>query len=101
MPFRGGTESQDLPTVRKLRRPGRLPAVGKNFRLAQDSSSKGNFERLDTIGPARVATRLEAEGTALPKMLGVLLAASAATFYRHDGTEFLGIDGAYHPVPGE
>ena len=62
MPFQGGTESQDLPTVRKMRRPGRLPAVEKNFRLAQDSSSKGNFERLDTIGPARVATRLEAEG---------------------------------------
>ena len=62
---------------------------------------QGPFELLDTLGPARVATRLEAEGTPLPKMLATLLGAGAATFYRHDGTEFLGIDGAYHPVPGE
>ena len=34
-------------------------------------------------------------------MLAVLQAAGADSFYRHDGTEFLTLDGTYHPVPGE
>jgi 3-hydroxyacyl-CoA dehydrogenase len=62
---------------------------------------QGPFELLDAIGPARVAERLQAEGTPLPKMLAVLQEAGADSFYRHDGAEFLGLDGAYRTVPGE
>jgi hypothetical protein len=43
--------------------------------------------------------RQEAEGRPLPKMLQVLREAGAAGFYRDEGTEFLGLDGARHPVP--
>jgi len=62
---------------------------------------QGPFELLDAIGPARVVSRLEAEGTPLPKMLAVLRDAGADSFYRNDGAQFLGLNGAYHPVPGE
>jgi 3-hydroxyacyl-CoA dehydrogenase len=62
---------------------------------------RGPFELLDAIGPARVIARLEAAGRKLPGLLAVLQAAGAAGFYRNDGSEFLGSDGAYHPVPGE
>jgi len=62
---------------------------------------KGPFELLDAIGPARVIARLEAEGQTLPHLLTVLKRTGAASFYREDGREFLGADGAYHPVPAE
>ncbi len=61
----------------------------------------GPFEMLDALGPARLAARLEADGEPVPKMLGVLRDAVGERFYRHDGAEFLGLDGAYHPVPPE
>ncbi len=61
----------------------------------------GPFEFRDALEPKRVIARLEAEGRLIPKMLGVLRDAGAETFYRADGSEFLGLDGAYHPVPGE
>jgi 3-hydroxyacyl-CoA dehydrogenase len=60
---------------------------------------QGPFELLDQIGPARVIARLEAAGQPLPKMLAVLKAAGADSFYR-DG-QFLGTDGTYHAVPAE
>jgi 3-hydroxyacyl-CoA dehydrogenase len=62
---------------------------------------RGPFELLDAIGPAGVAARLESEGTPLPKMLQVLRDAGADSFYRNDGSEFLGLDGAYRAVPEE
>ncbi len=61
----------------------------------------GPFELLDALGPAKVIARLEADGEPVPRMLGVLRDAGAESFYREDGSEFLGLDGAYHPVPGE
>ncbi len=60
---------------------------------------QGPFEMLDALGPARVIARLEADGKPVPNMLQVLRDAGAETFYRNDGTEFLGVDGAWHPVP--
>jgi 3-hydroxyacyl-CoA dehydrogenase len=58
----------------------------------------GPFEMLDTLGSARVVARLEANGEPVPKMLGVLRDAGAQSFYREDGSEFLGLDGAFHRV---
>ncbi len=60
---------------------------------------QGPFELLGQLGPERVAARLEAEGHPLPKMLQVLRDTGASAFYRNDGAEFLGMDGAWHPVP--
>ena len=61
---------------------------------------KGPFQLLDALGPARVIAKLEAGGQPLPAMLQVLKDSGADNFYRADGTEFLGRDGAFHPVPG-
>jgi 3-hydroxyacyl-CoA dehydrogenase len=63
----------------------------------------GPFELLDAIGNARVIERIQTEGGELPAMLQVLVDAGADTFYRGDGdnAEFLGRDGAWHPVPSE
>ena len=52
-----------------------------------------------TLRPPKVIARLEADDRPIPRMLGVLRDAGAESFYR--GVEFLGLDGAYHPVPGE
>jgi len=59
----------------------------------------GPFELLDAIGPERIIARLEGAGEVVPKMLAVLKAAGAPTFYR--GNEFLGVDGKWHAVPAE
>ena len=59
---------------------------------------KGPFELLDALGPNRVIAKLEADGQPLPAMLQVLKDAGGDSFYRNDGGEFLGLDGAYHPV---
>lgn len=59
----------------------------------------GPFQLLDAIGPEKIVARLEKEGRELPKMLAVLNAAGAPSFYR--GDEFLGVDGAWHAVPAE
>ncbi|MEM8949439.1 MAG: 3-hydroxyacyl-CoA dehydrogenase NAD-binding domain-containing protein [Pseudomonadota bacterium] len=60
---------------------------------------KGPFELLDLIGPLRMSQALAAESQPLPRMLDVLREADATSFYRHDGAEYLGLDGSYHPVP--
>lgn len=56
----------------------------------------GPFELLDTIGTGRVIDKLKTEGRELPAMLAVLEASGSDTFYRNDGAEFLGVDGAWH-----
>jgi 3-hydroxyacyl-CoA dehydrogenase len=61
--------------------------------------AQGPFELLDTIGPDRVIEKIEAEGGDVPAMLAVLRDSGAGSFYR-DG-EFLGADGAWHPLPPE
>lgn len=60
---------------------------------------RGPFELLDHLGPKRVIARLRAEGRRVPKLLALLEESGAESFYR-DG-QFLGLDGKYHPVPGE
>jgi 3-hydroxyacyl-CoA dehydrogenase len=60
---------------------------------------KGPFQLLDALGPNRVIAKLEADGQPLPAMLQTLKDAGAGSFYRADGAEYLGLDGAYHPVP--
>ena len=62
---------------------------------------KGPFELLDALGPKKVIVRLVSEGRHVPKMLQVLMDAGAETFYRNDGTEYLGLDGSYHATPSE
>ena len=56
----------------------------------------GPFELLDTIGTGRVIDKIRAEGAELPAMLAVLAQSGSDTFYRNDGAEFLGADGAWH-----
>ncbi len=62
---------------------------------------RGPFELLDALGPAGVIERLEAAGEHVPRMLLLLRESGAEAFYRRDGTEFLGTDGSWHPVPEE
>ncbi|VAW13137.1 3-hydroxyacyl-CoA dehydrogenase [fadN-fadA-fadE operon] / Enoyl-CoA hydratase [fadN-fadA-fadE operon] [hydrothermal vent metagenome] len=62
---------------------------------------EGPFQLMDRIGPAKLIARLKDKGKPLPKMLQVLRHAGAPSFYRNDGTEFLGVDGAWAKVPAE
>jgi len=61
----------------------------------------GPFQMLDALGPIKVIEKLQGMEGELPKMLKVLQDSGATHFYRNDGTEYLGADGKYHPVPGE
>ena len=61
----------------------------------------GPFQMLDILGPQKVIEKLQAMEGELPEMLRVLQDSGATHFYRNDGTEYLGLDGAYHPVPAE
>jgi len=61
--------------------------------------SSGPFEMLDQLGPEAFIDKLKTGNLPIAKMLSVLENAGADTFYRNGGTEFLGLDGVYHPVP--
>ncbi|HER27081.1 MAG TPA: 3-hydroxyacyl-CoA dehydrogenase, partial [Rhodospirillales bacterium] len=61
----------------------------------------GPFQMLDRLGPTKVVEKLQAMEAELPKMLQVLQDSGEKSFYRKDGTEYLGLDGDYHPVPEE
>jgi 3-hydroxyacyl-CoA dehydrogenase len=63
--------------------------------------SQGPFQMMDELGLAMIITRLESMGEALPAMLQVAKDSGADSFYRNEGTEFLGRDGAWHTVPAE
>ncbi len=63
--------------------------------------AKGPFEMLDALGPTKFLAKYRETHGHTPNMLGVLEKAGAETFYRAGGTEFLGLDGKYHPVPAE
>ena len=58
----------------------------------------GPFEMLDHLGARRVIDRIRAEEAELPMMLQVLDQAGVESFYRNQGSEYLGTDGEYHPV---
>ncbi len=57
----------------------------------------GPFELIDRIGASAFAARLAAEGRAVPEMIRI---AGQRPFYRIEGDrrEYLGRDGAYHPI---
>ena len=57
----------------------------------------GPFELIDKIGAAKLATRLEAEGRAVPKLLKL---AGDRSFYRVENgkRQYLGLDGDYHDI---
>jgi len=72
--------------------------------LAIDSAMKlgynwkyGPFELIDRIGVAEFAARLAAEGKPVP---AIIATAAGRPFYRVEGgvREYLGADGAYHPI---
>ena len=60
---------------------------------------RGPFEMLDALGHDVAATLLAAQGAALPAMLQVARDASVDSFYRDNGSRYLGRDGAWHAVP--
>jgi len=63
--------------------------------------ARGPFQMLDALGPLKVIDKLLAMEGELPEMLKVLQGSGATLFYRNEGTEYLGLDGVYHPVPEE
>ncbi len=62
---------------------------------------QGPFELLDALGADKVIGKLGRAGRELPHMLRVLKEAGAETFYRSEGSRFLGTDGRFHSVPPE
>jgi len=82
---------------------GRLPAIADEIASVDEAMrtgfgwGMGPFELLDKIGPAWFASRLAADGVAVPPLLAT---AGERTFYRVEGgrLEQLGLDGAYRPV---
>jgi len=63
--------------------------------------TKGPFEMLDAIGPARFIEKLRVEGMPVPSMLQILEDAGASRFYNSETNTFLGADGNSYPVPAE
>ena len=63
--------------------------------------AKGPFELLDQLSPAKVIAKLEESGQPLPAMLKVLKEASADSFYRKEGAEYLTLSGDWETVPAE
>ena len=59
---------------------------------------QGPFELLDSFCPRQVIAKLEAENRNIPRMLSVLSSSNSTTFYSEDKSEYLGTDGAMHPV---
>ena len=58
----------------------------------------GPFQLIDELGAQNLGKLLEENGTPLPKMLKLLLDSGESSFYRNEGKEFFGTDGAWHPV---
>jgi len=60
--------------------------------------NQGPFELLDSIDPIKFADTLKARGGDVEGMLKVLVDSGNTSFYRNDGSEFIGTDGQYHSV---
>ncbi len=73
-----------------------VTAVDEAMRLGYNWSF-GPFELIDQVGADWLAAEIAAKGLPVPKLLEV---AKGKTFYRLEAgkMEFLGTDGAYHPV---
>jgi 3-hydroxyacyl-CoA dehydrogenase len=74
----------------------RVDAIDEAMRLGYNWQS-GPFELIDKLGVDWLVEKLQADGFTVPPLLA---AAKGKTFYRLNGieTEFLGVDGAYHPL---
>ena len=59
---------------------------------------KGPFELIDQIGADRVMETIAEKGLPLPKMLALLKESGNNSFYRNDGTEYLGTNGEWNSV---
>ncbi|WP_395827941.1 3-hydroxyacyl-CoA dehydrogenase NAD-binding domain-containing protein [Elstera sp.] len=73
-----------------------VTAVDEAMRLGYNWSF-GPFELIDQVGADWLAAEIAAKGLPVPKLLEI---AKGKSFYRQEGgkLEFLGTDGAYHPV---
>jgi 3-hydroxyacyl-CoA dehydrogenase len=73
-----------------------VTAVDEAMRLGYNWSF-GPFELIDQVGADWLAAEIAAKGLPVPKLLEL---AKGKSFYRQEGgkLEFLGTDGAYHPV---
>ncbi|KAA5606034.1 3-hydroxyacyl-CoA dehydrogenase [Roseospira marina] len=73
-----------------------IVAIDEAMRLGY-AWKQGPFELIDRIGADWLAERLAADGHPVPE---ILKTAAGRTFYRVDAgqLEYLGLDGAYHPV---
>jgi 3-hydroxyacyl-CoA dehydrogenase len=73
-----------------------IDAIDEAMRLGYNWQA-GPFELIDRLGTDWLADKLQADGFAVPPLLE---AARGKTFYRlqHGKPEFLGTDGAYHPL---
>jgi len=73
-----------------------VDAIDEAMRLGYNWQS-GPFELIDKLGVDWLIEKLQADGFTVPPLLA---AAKGKTFYRQNGTEteFLGVDGAYHPL---
>ena len=60
---------------------------------------QGPFEMMDELGVPMIIERLASMDVALPAMLQVARDAGASSFYRNEGTQYLGRDGGWHQVP--
>ena len=60
---------------------------------------RGPFELIDALDPTEFSARLATEGRPVPHMLSALKESGAHGFYTNEG--FLGLDGAFHPLPPE
>ena len=63
--------------------------------------SKGPFELIDALGVDALLNHLSKQSRPIPDMLQILQNAEAQSFYRNGGSEYLGVDGAWHLVPPE
>ncbi|MSP50521.1 MAG: 3-hydroxyacyl-CoA dehydrogenase [Alphaproteobacteria bacterium] len=74
-----------------------ITAVDEAMRLGY-AWKRGPFEMIDQLGAGWFAGKLAAEGRPVPPLLGT--AAAAVGFYRTQAAtaEYLGTDGAYHPI---
>jgi 3-hydroxyacyl-CoA dehydrogenase len=60
--------------------------------------ANGPFALMDLVGADKIADKLQQQGKTLPGMLKVLSDNNLSRFYEADGSQYLGLDGKYHPV---
>ena len=61
--------------------------------------AKGPFELIDEINPFNFVEQNANRWSTVPAMLKILMDSDNHSFYSEDGTQYLGVDGQYHPIP--